>query len=93
MFAIIKSILKPFIPSSMLEARQRFLNQREVKVHDAIFHDKKPQHIFSEIYAKAMWGKMEDSDSFCSGHGSHMPAHVDFYVAAVSDFLRGVHRL
>jgi len=89
MHASIKSILRPFIPNSMIKARQRFLAQREVKIHDAIFHNKEPKHIFSEIYAKGMWGKVEDSDSFCSGHGSHLPVHVDLYVAAVSEFLRG----
>lgn len=87
MFAFIKSILKPLIPARVLEARRRYLQQRELAAHDSIFHDKKPQKIFSEIYAKAMWGKANNSDAFCSGHGSHLPTHVAPYVAAVSDFL------
>lgn len=88
MSTLIKSILKPFVPRSVLEAWRRLLREREVSDHDAIFRDKKPRHIFSEVYAKAMWGKAQNSEQFSSGHGSHMAAHVEPYVAAVSGFIR-----
>jgi len=89
MIARIKRILKPLIPCSVLETRRRLMLKKMVKGHDKLFQDKKPRHIFSEIYAKAMWGKTEDaSDQFSSGHGSHLAAHVEPYVIAVSKFLQ-----
>lgn len=88
LFAIIKSILRPFIPRSVLEARRRLLRERLAREHDAIFLDKNPRYIFSEIYARALWGKTQDSGQFSSGHGSHLAVHVEPYVTAVSGFLR-----
>ncbi len=72
----------------MLEIRRRFLRRREVRRHDSVFRNKSPGNIFSEIYARAMWGSAEDSDGFSSGHGSHIATHVEPYVVAVSQFLR-----
>ena len=88
MFSTIKGILRPFIPRRVLEARRRYIQEREVKNEDAIFQSKSPRQIFSEIYSKAMWGKVKDSDNFSSGHGSHLSTHVEPYVTAVAEFFQ-----
>lgn len=89
MIARIKRILKPLIPHSVLEIRNRLVMNKMVRSHDEIFQGKKLRHIFSEVYAKAIWGKAGDvTDQFFSGHGSHLADHVEPYVAAVSQFLQ-----
>jgi SAM-dependent methyltransferase len=47
-----------------------------------------PRDAFSSIYHGGRWGHGTHQD-FYSGSGSHEPALVDQYVAAVADFLRG----
>lgn len=91
MFATVKKIIKPFIPEKVLAARLQYLRKNELIAHDAAFGKKEPKDIFSVVYADAMWGKAEDDSAFCSGHGSHLPAHVSPYVAAVSGFLNSIH--
>jgi SAM-dependent methyltransferase len=46
-----------------------------------------PREIFSEVYAKRVWGVHSDEE-FCSGDGSRDERVVGPYVRAVSDYLQ-----
>ena len=59
---------------------------RSVLGLDGTRHTRK---VFDQIYAQGRWGK-KGEDGFCSGGGSHAPAVVKPYVAAVSVFLSGL---
>jgi hypothetical protein len=46
------------------------------------------QQIFTNIYAKSMWGKSNDpTEKFFSGPGSHDPNVVDPYIEAIEGFI------
>jgi len=80
-----KKLIKKIVPAGILKWRHDILLQKELASHDESFAGKSPKEIFSKIYAQKMWGGA--TSDYCSGHGSHLKAHVDPYVQSVSEFL------
>ena len=80
-------LLKKFIPKALLKVRQRWLLDRAISRSDRMFAGKTAREIFSEIYREGLWGRLSNGAQFCSGHGSHMPKHIEPYIKATGDFL------
>src|SRR4029079_7884989 len=77
----IKQVWRPFIPKAVLAARRRIRAR-------LASHWQSPAEMFGRIYRDRLWGR--NGLDFFSGLGSHDPAVVEPYVAAVRSLLSGI---
>lgn len=86
MKAFIRSIARRFLPQSVREARARRADFRQHEKYEGLPVEK----VFSDIYRTKEWGG--DDGEFYSGTGSHDPAVVAPYVAAVRCIMQSLPR-
>ncbi len=79
----LKQFVKPLVPRWLLERRRMRIARRI----DESFKGRPPEQVFSEIYARGMWGRGADG-ALASGEGSHRSAITGPYVEAVRAFLK-----
>lgn len=84
----LKRVIKRFTPQLVIDWRYKWLRKRLISKSNQVFANKSPKEIFSQIYSDGWWGKAGDTQDYSSGHGSHLPGHVNPYVDAVSNFLK-----
>lgn len=75
--------LKRMLPRSLVRA----ITYRAETRYAARLPDKGRAAVFESIYKDGIWGGRAEGEDFHSGSGSHEPAIVEPYVAAVSRFL------
>src|SRR5262245_1006367 len=82
---MLKKLLKPFVPRSLVE---RYRN-REARRIDLQFASTPAAEVFETVYRERIWGG-ETPDGLCSGEGSSDPRIVTPYVTAVAEFLKSL---
>ncbi len=83
--AKLKSAARRFTPTPL----RRFLGEYLAQHRNAKHRNLPVEQIFSAIYREGRW-KTGSADAFSSGDGSHTPAVVTPYIAAVTEFLRSL---
>lgn len=79
-----KSLLKKILPISVANALRRLRAEISYKKYSELSEEQ----IFTDIYAKGVWGHHSQPDErFYSGTGSHDALVVSPYIAAITTFL------
>ncbi|HOZ78618.1 MAG TPA: class I SAM-dependent methyltransferase [Ferruginibacter sp.] len=77
-------IIKKLLPDSLIYMLKKNRQKAIWKKYDQL----STKDVFTKIYSENVWGKDQtDPGSFFSGGGSHDPAQIEPYIAAVNKFI------